>query len=254
MAESEQQEQTLNAAEYVLGTLDAQASSRFETSLMHDPQARADLAYWEERLGALGLGLEPVEPPADVWRRVTEGLGLRAAHRATAGGPDAATPAPAANDSAYSLWRGLAVAASVAAIAMAAVLFGGLDGRDASSGNAPEPAYASVVYDEPTGMSWLVTAHENSDKMQIVSMGDYDVPEGKVLRLWFKADNGDPVLLGKWPHTRGTREMTMPDAMAQSMDRPAQLMVSMEDAGSSTRTGEPSGKLMWQSRIARRTG
>ena len=103
-------------------------------------------------------------------------------------------------------------------------------------------------------MSWLVTAPKNGQKMKVVAMGDYDVPEGKVLRLWFKPEDGAPVLLGKWPHTHGDHEMTMPDDVARSMDQPAQLMVSMEDAGAANQASAPSGKLMWTSPIARRTG
>ena len=254
MAESEQEQRILQAAEYVLGTLDARERSRFETLLMHDAEARAELAYWEQRLGALGLAPEPVEPPAAVWDGVTRQLGLRAPDRDTTEAGVAPPGQPAANDSAGPIWRGVALVASVAALVMAAMLFTGSTEREASPAQAPQPAYASVVYDKPTGMSWLVTAPKNGQKMKVVAMGDYDVPEGKVLRLWFKPEDGAPVLLGKWPHTHGDHEMTMPDDVARSMDQPAQLMVSMEDAGAANQASAPSGKLMWTSPIARRTG
>ena len=141
-----------------------------------------------------------------------------------------------------------------AALVMAGFLFTGSTERSASPASAAAPAYASVVYDEPTGMSWLVTAHANSHKMTVVAMGDYEVPEGKVLRAWLKPENGEPVLLGKWPNTHGDHEMTVSDTAAQHMNEPAKLMVSMEDAGTSAQASVPSGKLMWTSPIARRTG
>jgi len=254
MADTEQQQHILQAAEYALGTLEAAQRSRFETLLMHDAQARAELAYWEQRLGALAFALEPVEPPAAVWDRLTQRLGIASVPREMDTQRAAAPGQPAANDGARSFWRGLAITASVAAIALAAVLFSGIGERGAAPEPASEPVYASVVYDEPTGMSWLVTAHEDSDKMKVRAMGDYDVPEGKVLRLWFKAENGDPILVGKWPDTQGEYEMTVPDAAAQAMDRPARLMVSMEDANVDNPQSGPSGELMWSSPIARRTG
>lgn len=254
MAESEQQDQIIQAAEYVLGTLDSRERSRFETQLMHDPGARAELAYWEQRLGALGFALEPVEPPAAIWDGLTQRLGIASVPREFDTQRTAVSGRPAANDGARSFWRGLAIAASVAAIALAAVLFSGVGERNAEPVQEVEPAYASVVYDEPTGMSWLVTAREDSDKMKVMAMGNYDVPDGKVLRLWFKADDGDPILVGKWPHTHGQYEMTVPDAAAKAMHQPAQLMVSMEDANASNPESGPSGELMWSSPIARRTG
>ena len=255
MAESEQENRVLQAAEYALGTLEPRERSRFETQLMHDADARRELAYWETRLGALGLAMRPAEPPAAVWDRVTRELGLeRATPVAQRPETSAAHRSPAANDGGPGIWRGLALVASVAALVMAGLLFSGSTQR--ATGRAPmsAPAYASVVYDEPTGMSWLVTAHAGSHKMTVVAMGDYKVPEGKVLRAWLKPDDGEPVLLGKWPHTHGDHEMAVSDAAARHMNEPAKLMVSMEDAGSTARGTAPSGKLMWTSPIARRTG
>lgn len=253
MAESEQEQRILQAAEYVLGTLDAREHSRFETLLMHDAEARRELAYWEQRLGTLGLALTPADPPAAVWDGVTRELGIRSATPVGDTRTVASDKrAPAANDGGF--WRGLALVASVAALVMAGLLFTGSSERESEPAQQPPPAYASVVYDEPTGMSWLVTAHAGSHKMKVVAMGDYNVPEGKVLRAWLKPEDGEPVLLGKWPNTHGDHEMTVSDAAAQSMDQPAQLMVSMEDASGSAQASAPSGKLMWTSPIARRTG
>ncbi|MES1932120.1 hypothetical protein T35B1_05900 [Salinisphaera shabanensis T35B1] len=255
MAESEQEQRILQAAEYALGTLEPRERSRFETQLMHDAEARRELAYWETRLGALGLALRPADPPAAVWDRVTRELGLESATPVAQNSETSARHSrSAANDSGPGMWRGLALVASVAALVMAGFLFTGSTERSAGPESPAAPAYASVVYDEPTGMSWLVTAHANSHKMTVVAMGDYEVPEGKVLRAWLKPENGEPVLLGKWPNTHGDHEMTVSDTAAQHMNEPAKLMVSMEDAGTSAQASVPSGKLMWTSPIARRTG
>ena len=255
MGESEQQQRSLTAAEYVLGTLDPRERSRYETLLMHDAEARRELAYWETRLGELGLAVPAAEPPAAVWDRVTHELGLE---RATPVAPSREQSSThnraAANDNSPGIWQRLALVASVAALVMAALLFTGSTEREATPDAASAPAYASVVYDEPTGMSWLVTAHAGTDKMSVVAMGDYDVPEGKVLRAWLKPENGEPVLLGKWPNTHGDHEMTVSDAAAECMNQPAKLMVSMEDAGAANGASTPNGKLMWTSPIARRTG
>ncbi|MBS64131.1 anti-sigma factor [Salinisphaera sp.] len=189
-----------------------------------------------------------------LWYRATHELGLeRATPVAPSSHKGGAPNRAAANDSGPGIWQGVALVASVAALVMAALLFTGSTERQPGV-DAAAPAYASVVYDEPTGMSWLVTAHAGTDKMSVVAMGDYDVPEGKVLRAWLKPENGEPVLLGKWPNTHGDHEMDVSDAAAECMNRPAKLMVSMEDAGAASKASSPSGKLMWTSPIARRTG
>ena len=251
MAESETQHaMTLRAAEYVLGTLDAEDARAFERELSNDAGARAELAYWEHRLGALGLALAPVQPPASVWQRIAAAMDADAPPHANVASGDFGRRG---RRSGTGFWRGLAVAASVAAIVMAALLFGSSrqpEGAPASSG---EPAYASVIYDEPTGMSWLVTAEAGSHEMSVVAMGDYPVPEGKTLRIWFKPEQGEPVLLGKLPHAGGKYKMTLSDTVAQAMDQPARLMVSMEDA-TRENINTPAGELMWTSPIARHTG
>ncbi|MES1941146.1 hypothetical protein T5B8_12948 [Salinisphaera sp. T5B8] len=255
MAGSEHEQRMLEAAQYVLGTLDARERSRFETRLMHDADARRELAYWETRLGALALALRPAEPPAAVWDRVTQELGLKTATpAATPSTVPAVERQSAANDRSVGLWRGLALVASTAALVMAGLLFTGSTERGGEPGAAAAPAYASMVYDESTGMSWVVTVHANSHKMSVLAMGDYEVPEGKVLRAWLKPKNGEPMLLGKWPNTHGDHEMVVSDDAAKHMDEPAQLMVSMEDAAPTAQAATPSGKLMWTSPIARRTG
>lgn len=249
MVDSKQEETTLRAAEYVLGTLEPDAAREFEAGLPRDAEARRELVYWEHRLGSLGLALAPVQPPAHVWQRIANATGTaRAANDPRVPDDRAGGRGRAANPG---LWRSLAVAASVAALVMAGLLFTGMPQDEQQP--AAKPAYASVIYDEPTGMSWLVTAHAHSHEMSVVAMGNYQVPDGKMLRMWFKPEDGDPVLLGKLPHAGGEYKMTVSDAVAKAMDQPAKLMVSMEDASRENET-TPGGKLMWTSPIARHTG
>jgi len=56
------------AAEYGLGTLQGAARRRFERSLKDDPGLRQLVALWQERLAPLDEMIEPVKPPARVWR------------------------------------------------------------------------------------------------------------------------------------------------------------------------------------------
>ena len=62
------------AAEYVLGTLDADERARVELMLETDPPFATLVHAWEKKLGELHHTIEPVEPPAHVWRRITARL------------------------------------------------------------------------------------------------------------------------------------------------------------------------------------
>ncbi len=61
------------AAEYVLGTLDADERAQADTLLQVDTDFAAAVRQWERRLGELNVLVAPVEPPAPVWDRIAPG-------------------------------------------------------------------------------------------------------------------------------------------------------------------------------------
>ena len=58
------------AAEYVLGTLDADERTRAQVLLDVDGNFRGLVRIWERRLGELHLMVEPVEPAVQIWDRI----------------------------------------------------------------------------------------------------------------------------------------------------------------------------------------
>src|ERR1700761_535169 len=66
------------AAEYALGTLDADERAQVETMMSADPEFAAVVQAWEFRLGVLNQMVGSVEPPPELWERI------RAAIAATA--------------------------------------------------------------------------------------------------------------------------------------------------------------------------
>lgn len=58
------------AAEYVLGTLDANERTRANVLLDVDHQFLSKVRIWERRLGELHLMVEPVEPETRIWQRI----------------------------------------------------------------------------------------------------------------------------------------------------------------------------------------
>lgn len=58
------------AAEYVLGTLDADERAQARALLAADTGFAARVQFWERRLGELHLMVEPVEPEREIWPRI----------------------------------------------------------------------------------------------------------------------------------------------------------------------------------------
>jgi anti-sigma-K factor RskA len=64
------------AAEYVLGTLDADERTAARRLLTEDREFAAKVRQWERRLGELHLMVEPVQPQSrlEIWQRISAGL------------------------------------------------------------------------------------------------------------------------------------------------------------------------------------
>src|SRR6185437_8118244 len=64
------------AAEYALGTLDADERAQVEAMMSVDPDFVAVVRAWEFRLGVLNQMVGSVEPPTDLWERIRTAIGL----------------------------------------------------------------------------------------------------------------------------------------------------------------------------------
>jgi len=62
------------AAEYVLGTLDAEERAQADALILVDAAFAALVKRWERRLGELTTMVAAVEPPSPVWERIKSGL------------------------------------------------------------------------------------------------------------------------------------------------------------------------------------
>jgi anti-sigma-K factor RskA len=85
------------AAEYALGTLDADERAQVETMMSADGNFAAVVEAWERKLGVLNQMVGSVEPSPDLWEkiRVAAGLSEPQASRAVAPSPRV-SPEPAA--------------------------------------------------------------------------------------------------------------------------------------------------------------
>src|ERR1700753_4485619 len=63
------------AAEYAIGTLDADERAQVEAMMSTDPDFMAMVQAWEQRLGALNQMVGLVEPPPSVWENIKAAIG-----------------------------------------------------------------------------------------------------------------------------------------------------------------------------------
>ena len=81
------------AAEYALGTLDADERARVETMMPLDKDFAAIVEAWEHKLGILNQMVGSIEPPAEVWDKIKTAVG-HAEPQAPLLLPDAPPPTP----------------------------------------------------------------------------------------------------------------------------------------------------------------
>src|SRR3954470_24365202 len=87
------------AAEYALGTLDADERAQVETMMSLDKNFTAMVEAWEHKLGVLNQMDGSVEPRPEVWDRIRTAVGL-SEPQAPLVLPDAPGPAPVAAEAA----------------------------------------------------------------------------------------------------------------------------------------------------------
>jgi anti-sigma-K factor RskA len=207
------------AREYVLGLLAARPRARFARVLSFSLVARRAVMTWERRLAPLAAAVRPIEPPESAWTGIETALGLRGAPRARAAG----------------IWPALA-----AALAVVAVLFGGLYFGQSPSVERPE--YVSVVADGATPV-WLLQAFTEARTLRVSTVNPRPAPAGSSFELWMlPGGDANPVSLGLLPEM-GAAQLALSAAQLGVLTGTMKLAVSVEPAGGSP-TGLPTGPVI----------
>jgi anti-sigma-K factor RskA len=213
------------AREYVLGLLPARSRARFARVLSFSLGARRAVMTWERNLAPLAAAVRPVEPPESAWTGIETALGLRGAPRSRAAG----------------IWPALA-----AALAIVAVLFGGLYFSQQPSVERPD--YVSVVTDATTPV-WLLQGFTQTRELRVSTVNPRAAPAGRSFELWMLPDGGNPVSLGLLPEM-GAGQLSLSAAQLGVLMRTMTLAVSVEPLGGSP-TGAPTGPVILQAPLIR---
>lgn len=224
-------EHSLLAAEYALGTLEADARREAETLLANDASFRRELWWWERRFAALGLRLAPVPPRPVVW------LGLQ--RRIAAARP---TVLHRPRTPAVTVW---AWTASAASVLLAAALVMQMTQPPQVVTERVEvpvaaPSYVAVLQMPQSDMHWTISATPARDALAIRAGGQPPAAvAGHDVELWLITDAG-PVSLGLLP-TTGELRRALPANLPLATGRT--LAVSLEPRGGSP-TGQPTGPVL----------
>lgn len=216
------------AAEYALGMLSARARRRLAVLARRDATVGEALRAWELRLASLGAAVPPVNPPPRVWNGIVDRLGLLMS-------PDREAPWW----SRLRLWRGLAIASTVAAVVLGVAL---MVARIEPAG----PSLIVVLAGPDARPALIATAAPGERTLTFKAVGPVQVPSDRSLELWALPTGAAPRSLGLLPSS-GSGRLALPAAALATI--PA-LAVSLEPAGGSP-TGAPTGPVLWSGTIER---
>ena len=213
----------LLAGEYVLGVMPWRAKARFERLMAEDAALTRLVGEWAERFAPVDATAPTVQPPPRVKRALMNRIA------------PAPSPTPRASWlQSLRLWRGLAAAATVAAVLALYVALRPL----------PAPIVVAILNDQNGQPSWIATLEPRKGAFAVAALTLQDVAQAKSLELWAIA-GGPPHPLGLLAPQPGK------PLLLSTRDLPAEggvLAVSLEPVGGSP-TGLPTGPVLYQGKI-----
>jgi anti-sigma-K factor RskA len=215
----------LLAAEYVLGVLEADARQMVSNRAVSNAGLAAAIARWERMLAPLALLVPPVEPPAELWRRLQQAIG---------------SAAPVVDELAAArevrTWRWATVASLALAAGLAFVAF--------LPRTAPPVAVAALAPLSGAAPAFVARVLPGGG-LAIAALSPSHVPSNRDLELWaLPAGAKKPISLGVLP-AGGERI-----AASQYTAPGGKLLVSLEPKGGSP-TGQPTGPVLYGGTITR---
>ncbi|HZR75161.1 anti-sigma factor [Bradyrhizobium sp.] len=255
------------AAEYALGTLNAEERAQVETMMSVDKEFAGMVLAWEHKLGALNQMVGSVEPRAEVWERIRAAIGHSQAQSpivlpqaeppSIAPGIEGAAPIAATAPSnvvelaAYARrWRMIATATSAIAAALVVMIGVGASMPDllpdsmrpqpktqvveVKTPAAPLPSaqYVAVLQKEGGGPAFILTVDGATRNFTVRKVGTA-AEAGSSFELWLISDRlGKPRSLG----VIGANEFTSRPVLASydpEMVKSATFAVTVEQAGGS---------------------
>jgi anti-sigma-K factor RskA len=228
------------AAEYVLGTLDADERARVQLLLETDPPFATLVHAWEKKLGELHHIVDPVEPPSHVWRRIVARLDGEPAE----GGAQIVDLTKRLRR-----WRGAAMVCG--ALAASLLLFVAV--KETAPHLLPGPLrpaerFVAVLQEGNGSPGFVMTVDLRSKSFSVRKVGG-EAPAGRSYQMWFV----HPTFPGG-PRSLGVFTNRVPDISTTLAQYPQDIVnnatyaVSIEPLGGSP-TGSPTGPVPFHGKL-----
>jgi anti-sigma-K factor RskA len=208
------------AAEYALGTLDADERTQVETMMAVDPDFTVMVQAWEFRLGVLNQMVGSVEPRPAVWENIKTAIG-ESEQQAPLVLPEAPPPVvpmvveqvPRVDNSnviqlsnRFRLWRSIAMAASAIAAVLVAMLAIEVYQPDllpegmrpkprtqvvqvkTPAAAAPSAQYVALLQGQSGGPAFILTVDGATRNFTVRKVGAPTAEPGKSYELWLISD------------------------------------------------------------------
>jgi len=187
--DNEREDDHALAGEYVLGTLSLEQRKALEARLPNEPELQKAVMAWEERFLPYTAITDPVSPSDYLWPRIERSLKAREASDKRTGSV-VVPPRPRRMLHSLPLWRGAAGFGLAAALVMGVML-----ANEVTEPTTPE--YMVVLLAPQTQSAGWVVQASSRQEIELIPLGTFEVPEGKALEFWTKADEWQaPVSLG----------------------------------------------------------
>lgn len=226
MTSTERDDLDALAGEYVLGTLDRDASRRVEQRLAGDAALRSAVERWQDRLLPLATGVPPMGTAPSQWPAIERELETRRP-------PARATPSSSWWDSvAFWRWASAAAAACVLVLGILTLL-----PRDRS-----DAAFVAVLAAPDRSAGWLVHAVPGRP-LDLVPLIDVAADPARSLQFWTLLDKAQgPVSLGLV--TPG-KPLQVPARLLPGLAAGQLFEITSEPYGGSP-VGRPTGAILWK--------
>lgn len=225
------------AWDYVLGLLPEEDQRQAELDIERDEVFRTAVSAAAAQLHKLDLTATPEPVPPQLWEAISGRISA-ASQGSTQTASSRSVPigvATKVSPSSSVGWRGLAMAASLAA-AVAIGYFGALATTD-----APHPV-AVVVLDTSQNVPGAIFEAFADDSVRIIPLENFVVPEGQTMQVWTLYDPSvGPVSLGTLG--RKTSEITIQGPQLPLPKADQLYEITLEPAPGSP-TGKPTGPIL----------
>jgi anti-sigma-K factor RskA len=213
------------AAEYVLGVLDGRSRAAIERRIAGERGFAALVEAWQLKLTPWADDIAPVQPPLDVWNRISAALPPQ-------------SPAREGLWGSLMLWRWLTAGAGALAVASLFALFVVI--------NQPAQAPLMAAIDGGGHHHFVATIDPRRDTIAVVPAA-YAADPSRVPELWLIAPGDKPRSLGV-VRADATTTIAIPAPLRALATGQATLAISLEPPGGST-TGAPTGPVIAQGKL-----